>query len=207
MGSTQGGGSPHAYEQDQRSQVTLRRQLTSFQLHSILAAYIAVSIAIVVVAFYHSWEGCRIALQYGASSSDYYCAVGGGWTFFSPWTLILFVPVTASMALVVLGVIRWQISASLKRRIIFTLTTVPEVSLILIILGSLFGVAIDHEHAGKQCGGWVNGIPHDMQQSCDIARTKMNSSDTFLPIQVALCVAGIVLTYVYWRYYGRVALA
>ena len=185
--------------------VTLQRLLTSFRPNTIVAAYVAVSIAIVVVVFFYYSEGCRIEQLYSGSSSDHYCIVGGGWTFFSSWTLFLFIPVTVSMTLLVLRVIRWQSSAPLQRSVIFALTTASEVSLFLIILGSLFGVALVHEHAGNQCGGWANGISLEYQQSCNKARAVANFSSSLLQLQVALCIAGVVLTYLYWRYYGRAA--
>jgi hypothetical protein len=177
----------------------LLRLLISIRPGSILAAYVAVSIMIVLVSFYYYWEDCRIDQRYG--TSPYHCTAGGGWTFFSPLSLILFVPLSVSTTLVTLRLIRWHTSATLQRRVIFALTTVSEVSLIMTMLGSFFGASMDDYHAGKQCGGWVDGIPPEIEPYCNNAREISNLSGTLLPIQVAFCFAGIVLSYLYYRCY------
>jgi len=174
----------------------MQRFLTSRRSKSILASYVVVSIAILLIPVYYSWQTCEINRQYLGENIGY-CSSGitgaFGTIFFNPLAYLLVVPTIVGIILTALHVFHWKISASTVRISVFSIAFLTAVSSSAIILYSLFVYGEDDFYREKQC---TIGQPPE-EPYCLYGTAIANFTSIIAPTQIAFCLAWIVLVVLY----------
>jgi hypothetical protein len=177
------------------------RAISSFKPQSILASYVVVSIAIILVPIYYLWESCRIDEEYFGVNTDYFCnpdsaRMLGAFLVFSPVVLILYAPVIVGGILAALRRFRAKMSALSVQTAVSILTVLTVWSSILIAFSALFSYDEDRFYREVQCD-----FADEEPMPCLKGTARADLSGVLAPVEIALCVVSIGLSLIYRFYY------
>jgi hypothetical protein len=173
------------------------RVISSISPLRILAAYIVVGAAVILVPMLYYWQECKVAVQY-SDSPTFTCNFGAdavpglGRELNSPLMFFLYVPLLAGIGLAISRKYRQYLSARTVRAIVVILTGLTFATSILVIWGAYFVHFNNEYYAGKQCFAG-----EEWTQYCLLGRAKINVSGLFAPIEMSLGVICIALAILY----------